>query len=322
MDGNEARPRGITDLPWQRAFRTEGKETRTRWRFGAGDASAILAGILWGVNYPVTKWVLQSIPEGQFLVLRFGAAACVFALLLALREKKIPRPEMRSLLVLGLLGVGVYNILFTMGIHRTSASTAALIISTSPLITGVWCALTGREPFAKRRCVGTLTAFAGVILVLVSSHGGFSFAQGYLAGNALIACGAFLFALYAVLARPLLEIHSPVCVTSLVMIVGSVVLLPFGLWLTPPSLWVRPSAGALFGMGYIVLFGTVAAFTLWYRGVRDIGPVGTVLYHFVTPTVSMVVAPVLLGDATGGGKIVGAAFVLAGLLVARQSRSR
>ncbi len=119
-----------------------------------------------GGNYPVTKWVLQSIPEGQFLVLRFGAAACVFALLLALREQKTPRPEIRSPLVLGLLGVGVDNILFTMGIHRTSASTAALIISTSPLITGVWCALTRREPFAKRRCVGTLTAFAGAVLVL------------------------------------------------------------------------------------------------------------------------------------------------------------
>jgi drug/metabolite transporter (DMT)-like permease len=130
------------------------------------DASAVLAGILRGVNYPVTKWVLQSIPEGQFLVLRFGAAACIFALLLVLREQKTSRPEIRSPLVLGLLGVGVDNILFTMGIHRTSASAAALIISTSPLITGVWCTLTGREAFTKRRCTGTLIAFAGVILVL------------------------------------------------------------------------------------------------------------------------------------------------------------
>ena len=106
------------------------------------------------------------------------------------------------------------------------------------------------------------------------------------------------------------------------MIVGSVLLVPFGLQRTPPALWVRPSAAVLLAFAYIVLVGTVAAFILWYRGVRDIGPVGTVLYHFVTPTVSMVVAPLLLGDATGTGKIGGALLVLAGLLVARQSRAR
>lgn len=292
-------------------------------RFGMGDASAILAGVLWGVNYPVTKWVLQSIPEGQFLTLRFGAAAIVFALLLKLQgDGGGKRMDLRALLTLGLLGVGVYNVLFTMGLHRTSASTAALIISTSPLITGIWCALTGRERLTGRRCAGTLLAFAGVLLVLASGGNGLSFDGGQFAGNVIIACAAFLFALYAVLARPLLALHSPVRVTSLVMIVGSVLLVPFGLWRTPPALWVRPSAPVVLAFAYIVLVGTVAAFILWYRGVRDIGPVGTVLYHFVTPTVSMVVAPLLLGDATGTGKIGGAILVLAGLLVARQSRAR
>lgn len=148
---------------------------RDNRRFGVGDASAILAGVLWGGELSVTKWVLQSIPEGQFLTLRFGAAAIVFGLLLTRQEAGDgKRMDIRALLALGILGVGVYNVLFTMGIHRTSASTAALIISTSPLITGVWCALTGRERLSGRRCAGTLLAFLGVLLVLASGGNGLS----------------------------------------------------------------------------------------------------------------------------------------------------
>lgn len=285
----------------------------------SGGASAAAAALLWGVNYPVSKWVLQVVPEGQFLVLRFVLAVGLFFAVLRLRGESlaVSRKEGFRAALLGLVCVGVYNILWTLGIHRTSSSTSALLISSSPLLAAIWCLLFRVEPVRPARWVGLLLGFSGVFFIVEASGGLFAGDGTVALGNALTLCAALLFALYAILAKPLLANHSPTKVTTLAMAWGLPVLLPFGLIRTPLSLWVLPPAAVLRGFLYVLFAGTLGAYIFWYRGVQRIGPVSTVLFHFLTPCVSLVVAPFLLGDAGSPAKFAGAFLVFLGILADR-----
>lgn len=71
------------------------------------------------------------------------------------------------------------------------------------------------------------------------------------------------------------------------------------------------------GMAYVVVPGTVVAFTFWYRGIKQTGPVKTTLYHYLVSVVSMVIGPFLTGEKVTAGQVAEGALVLAGLIIAR-----
>lgn len=284
-----------------------------------GEACAVIAAVLWGINYPVTKWVLGAIPEGEFLAVRFSLGVMLFIAIARAHGESlsIPRRDWGKATILGLLCVGLYNILWTLGIHRTSSSTSALIISSSPILVGVFCSLSGMERMTPRRWVGLITGFIGVLLIMISNSPKSTEPGNLLEGNLLTILSAVLFALYAVVAKPLLREHSAIKVTALTMLGGLPVIIPFGLFTSPLRSWVIPSPEILLGGFYVILMGTVLAYFLWYCGVQKIGPVQTVLFHFVTPCVSLVVAPILLGDSSSPTKLLGALIVFFSVVLFR-----
>ncbi|MFA0887589.1 MAG: DMT family transporter [Synergistales bacterium] len=284
-----------------------------------GETCAGLAAVLWGLNYPITKWVLKAVPAGEFLVVRFSLGGLLFVSIVAMcgQDLSIERKDRSKLAVLGLLCVGLYNVLWTLGIHRISSSTSALIISSSPLLVGLFCSLLGMEKMTTRRWLGLTSGFLGVVMIMVSGSSPQTGLQSFLGGNAMTALSAILFALYAVVAKPLLREHSAIKVTALAMLGGLPVIVPFGLFISPPASWVLPGPEILLGGLYVVLAGTVAAYFLWYRGVQRIGPVQTVMLHFLTPCVSLVFAPLLLGDSSSPQKILGAGIVFFSVVIFR-----
>ena len=54
-----------------------------------GEIFAIIASILWGINYIVVKAVLKSVPESQFLLIRFVLSSILFAAFLLICGKDL-----------------------------------------------------------------------------------------------------------------------------------------------------------------------------------------------------------------------------------------
>ena len=286
-----------------------------RWGPQAG---ALVAAFLWGINYPVCKGVLGDIPEGQFLVIRYvGATALLLPWILRGHRKLGDLPGgYRRLALLGLLGVGVYNLLWTWGIHRTSAASAALILATSPLwgALGAWAARTDR--LTARHGAGLLLGLAGLACI---GAGARRIAPGALEGDLILLAGSGLFAYYSVGAKPLMARLSPLETLASSLAWGLPVLLPLGLGLCPPGAWVLPSSLTATGLAYVVLGGTVGAYALWYRGIHGAGPVRTVTLLYLVPVLTLVAEPALLGTPPGPWELAGALAVLGALLLPRVS---
>ena len=283
-----------------------------------GEAFAIVAAVLWGINYPVVKAILNVVPESEFMLIRFAFALALLIFYTALTGEgfKIQFQHLGRILVLGILGVGLYNIIWTHGIHKTSAANAALLISTSPIFSGIYSALRKEETVDLRRWVGTIVALLGIFYIVKGAPGAtFQFGSSTFVGDLLIIIGAILVALYSIVAKPLLEYYSSAKLTTFAMAGGLLVIAPYSIIGHGIPTLSKFTWQTWLGFSYVIVLGTVVAFVLWYKGVKLTSPVKALVYHYLIPVVSMILGFVFLGEKIYGGQIAGAILVFLGLLI-------
>ncbi len=288
-----------------------------------GEGFAIVAALLWGINYPLVKLVLGFVPENDFLIIRFSLATILFVVYLIISGEtfRIARKDFSRVLMLGILGVGVYNIIWTSGIHRTTAANAAIMISASPIFTGIYSLLTGDEKISLSKWLGTIMAFAGICAIIYWTPGSeISLESRVFAGNILVLLGSLLFSMYAVLAKPLLKHYSPVKLTTLAMVLGLPVILIYSLS-EPHTVTLSYGLMIWSGFAYIIVLGTMIAFIFWYKGVQQTSPFKTVIFHYIVPVVSMITGSIFLGEPINIERVLGGILVFAGLLAVKWDRA-
>lgn len=288
----------------------------------SGELYAIIAAFLWGINYPVVKLVLRSFPEGEFMLIRFVVSVVLLAGFLLLNGEglSVSKSHYGRVLLLGVFGVGLYNILWTCGIHRTTAANAALLISTSPIFTALYMAGTNQEKVQPMTWPGTAMAFGGIYLIISHTPGAeFSLSSAVFIGNIMVLTGSFLFALYAIIAKPLLDYYSPVKLVTLAMVGGLPVIAVYGLYQDAGAVWGYIDVLTWMELGYVIIMGTIVAFAFWYIGIQRTSPARATVFHFIVPVTGMFFGALLVGEPVTSGQIAGAILVFAGLIVVKVS---
>jgi drug/metabolite transporter (DMT)-like permease len=283
------------------------------------DYYSIIAALLWGINYIAVKSVLAEIPESAFLAIRFTIAVVILLLYLIVTKEGIgiERSDIGKILLLGVLGVGIYNIIWTTGIHLTTASNAALIISTSPLFAQLYVELIHKEKIEFKRWIFTCLSFYGVFLMISQSPGAnFDFHSRFFVGNLIIFVSALLFAAYTLFSKPLLNRYSPVKLNALTMASGLPVLIVYcilnGTVVPVQVSWI--AAGKMF---YIIVCGTVAAYICWYTGIEKTGPLKVILFHYIVPVSSMILGVLFLREPLNLFHVFGGILALGGIIAAK-----
>lgn len=208
-------------------------------------------------------------------------------------------------------------ILFLEGMHGSSASEGAIIVSTAPMFTIAFSVLAKHEPFKLTTFLGAGLAYLGVALVML---GGAHKGTGAVTANALILISAVIWAWAAVISKPLIHEVSATRFLTLSMPGGLAALIPYGL---VPSLNVKWSA--LTPLTWLMMFHVVVlsgaiAFTCFYVGVQKIGPAGAVLYQFCVPPLTVLFAYLTLHQPMTALQILGFLVVLVGVIWASRSR--
>lgn len=286
------------------------------------DLRLILVSIMWGVNFSFVKFALTDFYPLSFTIVRFSLAALfLFGIMLKNREPfDIARRDIGPLIMLGLIGITFYNILFMYGLQYTTASNSALFIATSPLFAAVTQALTRKERLTAGSGFGFLLSTLGAVLIIQGKLGGFSITWQNLGGDLLTLCAAFSWALYTMMARPLLEKYAPVKITAYTMAAGTVLLLPFGFHELVIQSWSVVSAMSWAALGFGAFFAGGLAYTLWYQGVKRIGVTKTMIYHYLMPFTAVIFAFLFLGEQITVLQLIGGAAVLSGVAIVQRSR--
>ena len=127
------------------------------------------AGILWGLNVPLTKLALGWLGPGWLTVVRFAVAAPVLALVgrRGLRDALTPR-----ILAWGAIGFGAVIVLQNAGIERTSVSHAAVVVGAVPVLVALIAAGLGQTATRALTWAGYAVALIGIAFVAGAQGGG------------------------------------------------------------------------------------------------------------------------------------------------------
>jgi drug/metabolite transporter (DMT)-like permease len=223
---------------------------------------------------------------------------------------------------LGLTAVAGYNWLFLTGLTLAPASDGAIIVpGLAPVFTAVLAGAVLRERLGLRGLIGLAVAAIGLYLV-VSPSGATD--QQRLLGDALFVAGAALWGVYSVLARVASRRFNAVSATLYGTALGTAVLIPPALLEGGIGRLAAAPPGALAGMAYLAVFGTVAAFVLLNLGVARIGAARASAFALLVPVVGVLSSVAILGETLGPLTLIGGAIVIVGLWLIehRQAEAR
>ncbi len=290
-------------------------------RFGMIDLALLSMTVIWGMNAVIVKVTYAQIPPMAFMTVRFVLAGSLLLAVLWRSEGslRVPRHEWLAFIVAGMVGTGFYQPLFLTGLSLTSASTTSLIIATSPAFVALINRMVGREVLPLRGWIGIVLTFIGVVLIIQGGDGVALTSQA-LWDDLQVLIGAFLWALYAVLAAPLMVRHTPLRVTALTTSIGAAPLIIIGAPSVAVLDWNQVNAWGWSGVLYSAVFAIVVAYIIWNSGVKQICGARTALYTNLIPVVGAVSAAIFLGEALTPLKIAGAVVIFAGLHLARTAR--
>jgi drug/metabolite transporter (DMT)-like permease len=277
----------------------------------------LLVCLIWGVNFSVTKLAIGQMPALPFTAIRFAVASLLLWLVLRATEEPAPLPavELRRLVVLGIVGNTLYQLVFILGLAHTTATNSSLILGTVPTVVAVFAGILGLERITPRMWNGIVVGTLGVVLVIATS--GVDFSTTTLHGDLLTVLAVLCWAGYTVGLRKLPKGLSPLRVTTVTTIAGMPGLVIVGLpgllrmeWgVVPGTAWA-----ALF---YATVFSLVVAYLLWNRSVQAVGGTRTAIYMCVTPLVAVGAAWIMLGEHVRPLQGVGAVLIIAGVLLTR-----
>lgn len=289
---------------------------------GAGWTEASLAALvlIWGVNFSVAKWALAVFDPLVFNALRFVAASLLVGAALRLGGRvPLPRREdVPRVLALGLAGNVLYQMAFILGLDRTYAGHASLMLATVPVWVPLLSLLRGEERPGARTWTGVLASVAGVGMVTGS---GFALEGGeVLLGDAILLGAAVVWALYTVGARPLVRRYGSLAVTAWTLWVGTVGLVAAGVPALPGQRWEEAGPAAWGALLFSGVFSIAVAYLIWNRAVDRLGGTRTAIFSNLTPVVALAVGALWLGERLTPLSLLGAALVIGGVAWVRGDR--
>ena len=282
----------------------------------ATELALLLVVLFWAANYSLIQFILRGVPLEVFVTLRFLIiAAAGWIVVAALRQPaRWARSDIPRLILIGVIGGGVYQYLFILGLAKTTSFSSALLNSTAPLLSLAMLAALRLETIELRHWIGYAVAFGGVALFLLEGRRS---GTTDLAGDLISLAAAFCWAIYGILAKDLshrypaavLGAWTYTACLAAIAVYGAPPTLRYPAGRITPILW-----GAIFVSGVV---SVTIGWMVWVHGIRVLGVSGTVKFSFLVPVSAGVIAAIVQGERFTLPKVAGAIGVLAGLVLAR-----
>src|SRR3954471_9581047 len=285
--------------------------------FGLTDVLLFAMAVIWGVNFVVVKYATQVFNPVAFTGLRVGTVAVfLVAVAFARHKPNLARRDVIGLLLLGMLGNGLYQLFFVHGVARTRAGNAALIVGSAPAFIALIARARGMERVKRLTFVGIALSVVGVALVIAGSAGS-SNGETTLLGSVLVFFGVLCWSVYTIGLQPYTKRIDVVQLSAITAVGGAI---PLMIASTPALVatdWSAVRIGGWLALLYSSVLSMGVAYFFWYRGLRVLGPTRTAVYSNLQPIVALLVAWAFLNEAPTIFQGVGAATIIAGVFLTR-----
>jgi drug/metabolite transporter (DMT)-like permease len=277
--------------------------------------------VLWSGNWIVARAVRDDISPGVATVFR---EAIVIAVLLPFAwfglRRKIGGLSRRDWIVIGLLGLaggGPHLALQWLGLHYTTAASAVLYLSTTPIFILLMQVPLG-ERITARQWTGVAISFAGIAIIATQGN---PHALTFNIGDLCALLSMMAWACYTVL---LGQRRDPLGVTELLVLVcafGALFMLPWIAYEAFTGIKMALSARGSVGVLYSAIGSMLLAFAGWSYVVTRMGPSRAGVTMHLMPAIGVLLSVIFLNEYPRWFHFAGIALILAGVTLSSVRRT-
>jgi drug/metabolite transporter (DMT)-like permease len=277
---------------------------------------AVLAVTLSG-QWIAAKLGVTAVPALELSTMRFAIASVVLLAACALTRTPIPLRRWRPIAAAAVCGVVAFNTLAFVGLSSTPASDSALIIPTTIPMAAALFATQIHERMTSRKLLGFVVASVGAAVVIVGGQQVANESSSLrLRGDIMELGAATAWAASLTIGAVVLRRETVLGYVTLMVLIGTALIFPLGFvaeaYRDMPS-W---SAGTWLAAGFLGVFSTAVAYTLFFWAVHRFGPSLAAMVSYLVPVATLVLAFLILAERPSAIQLIGAAVILIGVRVA------
>jgi drug/metabolite transporter (DMT)-like permease len=287
-------------------------------------AAALILILIWGANFSVQKYLLDTLSPSGFLLARYmimpTCALIMMRITLGRFFPPMARKDILELASLGFVGHSLHVGIVCYGIHLSTPFSSSVILACGPIFTLLILRWKGHEKLQRYQVLGVTVAFLGVLLFLSEKiMKGDLRATG---GDLVLFVASILFSYYTVQAKPLLEKHGSILTMGYASLLGG---LPVMLLSIPTGLqaaWASLGVQGWVALAWSVLISAFGGWLVWgwVNQVRGVARTAPLMY--LMPPVAGLFAWAITGEQYTAIKLVGAAIALIGVAFAQFAPQR
>ena len=280
-------------------------------------AMGLAFAFMWSSAFASARIIVAAAPPVSALSLRFlisGLLALAIGAALG-QSARLTRAQWRGVVIFGICQNALYLGVNFIAMRWVSASFAAIVASTMPLLVALAGWLIFHERLRPLTALGLVAGVAGVALIMGTRLSGGEDLVGFL----LCAIGVVALAVATLTVRVASAGGNLLRIVGLQMLVGAAVLAPLALAFETPAA-IDWSASLILAFAYTTLVPGLLATWIWFLLVSRIGAVRAAAFHFLNPFFGVAVAAALLGERMGIWDLVGVVVIAAGILAVQVSQ--
>ncbi|HDS1737426.1 MULTISPECIES: DMT family transporter [Pseudomonas] len=277
----------------------------------------LLAILIWAGNTVVTKLSAGAISPAEIGFYRWLLAGLLFTPFLlpkVWRNRAAIRPHLGKVIILGVLGMALYQSLAYFAASVTSATNMGIIVSLMPLMALALSIAWLGQRLTYGALLGALVSLVGVVEVVSAGQPQALLDQGLNRGDLLMLVATFAYALYSFLLKKWQLRLPPLQLLYLQVLVAIIVLLPPFLFASKTGLDSNNIGLVL----YACVLASMIAPLLWMQAVQRLGPSRTTLFFNLLPVVTALIAAGVLDEQLASYHLYGGLLTLAGVLLAER----
>jgi drug/metabolite transporter (DMT)-like permease len=289
----------------------------------------ILLFVIWANAFTAIKYLREVFTPKELVLARFlpVAAFCTLYLLAVSRRRResidILTAAPLRLIAMGLSGVAAYNFFLYLGQSEVKPGAAALLTTLAPLFTLFLAVVFLKERVPLRTVLGIMIAFAGLYIVVRWGRVGLGRITGIshpeLRYVLITALAPLSWSIYTIIGKNLLGKTSPLTVTYLTIIVGT---MPF----------VGAANGHFFhtfatltathwlALAHLSILCTLVGFWIWFTALARLPTTSVASFVYLNPPFAALFGSLFFHEEITGFFLLGSAVVLAGLYLAQGER--
>ncbi|HXU31046.1 MAG TPA: DMT family transporter [Thermoanaerobaculia bacterium] len=282
---------------------------------------ALFAVVVWGATFVATKRALVDASPAFVVAIRSGLGALVLAGVAAWRGEmaRVPLRLLGKLAFLGFLGIGFHQWLQAQALMTSDASTAAWLVTVSPIFT----ALLGRTMLGERLgrigVAGIGVAAFGVIWVVARGDLGHLAASGFgTMGDFLMLFSALNWSIYTVLSRRVLRAQPAGRTTFYVLAFGCLFTALW--WIAAPggslgASIARIGTGAWISIAFLGILGSALAPLAWNDALETIPAARLSVFLYLEPPITTALAVAIGQESWRWATLWGGLLIVLGVVM-------